>query len=85
LDSGKPTTENKKRKQSDVWQEEYALQFGLDAKAAKSAVLFRVRAAEWHDKAEKYEDGGNKEQADIFWNKAEECLRKHFELLEKFK
>lgn len=61
----------------------YSLQFGIDCEVAKQAVLLRVEAADWHDKAEEFEDNGNQTQADIFWNKAEECLCQHFELLTK--
>lgn len=60
----------------------YSLQFGIPRDRAKQAVLLRVEAADWHDKAEEYEDKGDQTQADIFWNKAEECLHRHFRLLE---
>lgn len=61
----------------------YSLQFGISYNQAKQAVLLRVEAADWHDKAEEFEDNGNQAQADVFWNKAEECLFQHFELVEK--
>ncbi len=61
----------------------YSLQFGIDHDQAKQAVLLRVEAADWHDKAEEFEDKGNQTQADVLWNKAEECLYRHFKLLEK--
>ena len=60
----------------------YSLQFGISHDQAKQAVLFRVEAADWHDKAEEYEDKGDQAQADVYWNKAEECLYQHFKLLE---
>ena len=63
----------------------YSLQFGISYAEAKKAVTLRVEATVWHDKAEEAEDSGNQKQADIYWNKAEECLSQHFELLEEFK
>ncbi len=60
----------------------YSLQFNIDYDVAKKSVLLRVEAADWHDKAEKFEGLGDQKQADIFWDKAEECLYKHFEILE---
>lgn len=61
----------------------YSLQFGVDQKHAEQAVLLRLEAADWHDKAEELEDKNVQTQADVYWNKAEECLLRHFELLEK--
>ena len=63
----------------------YSLQFRIDYEKARKAVIFRVEATAWHDKAEEHEDKGDQNQADIYWNKAEECLRKHFEILEGLK
>jgi hypothetical protein len=59
----------------------YVLQFKIGSDKAKMAVIYRAEAAIWHDKAEALEDEGEQERADIFWVKAEECLRKHFEVL----
>lgn len=61
----------------------YSLQFGISIEEAKTAVLLRVEATSWHDEAEKYEDSGDQNQADIYWDKAQECLKEHFLLLEK--
>ena len=61
----------------------YHLQFNIDIETAKAAVLLRIKAADWHDLAEKYEDYKNQILSDLFWNNAEECLCKHFKILEE--
>ncbi|MDO9399101.1 MAG: hypothetical protein Q7T79_00220 [bacterium] len=53
-----------------------------DEKAIMAANL-KCEAAEYHDKAEKYEDEKDEEQSNIYWKKAEECLQRHFEVLEE--
>lgn len=63
----------------------YSLQFGISYVEAKKAVMLRVKATAWHDKAEEAEDIANQEQADVYWNKAEECLSRHFKLMEEVK
>lgn len=74
------------RKQEDEFTDNmsklYALQFGIDETKARVAVLLRLDATKHHDKAEQFEDKGNQESANLYWNKAEECLRQHFEILE---
>jgi len=60
----------------------YCLQFSINPELARKAVMLRVDATVWHDKAEECEDNGNQQQADSYWNKAEDCLRQHFEILE---
>jgi len=54
----------------------YELQFGIKRSIAVSAVYARLEAADYHDVAEKKEDGGYQDEADIYW-------KKHFEILEK--
>jgi len=61
----------------------YSLQFGISYVEAKEAVMLRVEATVWHDKAEEAEDSANQKQADIYWDKTEECLSQHFELLDE--
>ena len=56
----------------------YALQFDISYDQATEAVKHRVEAAKWHDIAEACEDKGDQEQADIYWQKAEESLQVHF-------
>ena len=80
---GKAHHRKSKEEFIDSMRRLYSLQFGIDRGQAKQAVLLRVEAADWHDKAEEFEDKGDQTQADAFWNKAEECLRRHFRLLEK--
>jgi len=73
------------RKQKDQFVDNminlYVLQFGISPDLAKKAVILRLEAADWHDKAEEYEDAGDQTQADIYWAKAEACIAKHFETL----
>lgn len=61
----------------------FSLQFGIDYKKAKEAAMLRAEATAWHDKAEECEDKDQQVQAEIYWHKAEECIRRHFEILER--
>ncbi len=65
----------------DMMSKLYELQFGISYAKAKSAVLLRAEAADWHDKAEEYEDKGDQKSADVYWAKAEICIIEHFKLL----
>jgi len=65
----------------DMMAKEYALQFGIPYEQAKKAVELRVEAAKMHDKAEEYEDKKDRANANIYWKKAEDLLRQHFELI----
>ena len=60
----------------------YSLQFNLDIKITKDIVLLKAAATDWHNLAEKYEDGGNNKKAQLYWKKAEQYLVRHFEALE---
>lgn len=60
----------------------YELQFGISYEQAREAVMYRVEAANWHDQAESFEDQGDQKQADEYWQKTEESLQRHFEILE---
>jgi hypothetical protein len=60
----------------------YELQFGITYAQAKQAVEFRVEATKWHDIAEDLEDEGKQKESDEYWQKTEELLQKHFEILE---
>jgi len=62
----------------------YALQFNISYLEATAAVKFRVEATKWHDIAEEYEDNGDQAKADIYWKKAEDCLREHFTILARY-
>ena len=74
------------RKQRDKLVDEmaklYELQFGISYEQAREAVIHRVEAAKWHDRAEELEDSGKQSQADKYWERTEQSLRKHFEILE---
>ncbi len=63
----------------------YALKFRVDEKVAARAALLWVKAATFHDKAEKYEDEGDQERADIFWAKAKNCLRQHHKIIQNYR
>ena len=63
----------------------YHLLFNLPWGEAKVVVKTRVEAAQLHSKAEELEDEGKQEEADEYWAKAKEALRRHFELLEKYR
>lgn len=62
----------------------YQLQFGLNYDDAVECVRYRVAAAKEHDMAEKLEDRGKQWEADFCWKKAEDLLKKHFEILTKY-
>lgn len=74
------------RKQKDVFLASmtnlYVLQFGIDEGRALQAVEHRLRAADFHDQAEAFEDAGDQAQAGVYWRKAESALEDHFRLLE---
>ncbi len=61
----------------------YQLQFGIPEKNATECVKYRIDAAHEHDIAEKLEDGGKQKEADVLWDKAEELIARHFEILMK--
>lgn len=61
--------------------EEYQLLYGLTHDVAKKAVELRVEATKTHDKAEEYERSSDKVNAEEYWRKTEELLRKHFEAI----
>jgi len=61
----------------------YQLQFGISREHAVEAVKYRIEAGKEHDTAEKLEDEGKQGEADVHWKKAEELVRKHFEVLMK--
>ena len=63
----------------------YALLFNIDYKEAVIIVQYRVEAAKFHDKAEENENTGHQEIADMYWDKAEKELQKHFRLLEQLR
>jgi hypothetical protein len=63
----------------------YQLLFNLPWGEAKVVVRTRVEAAQLHSKAEELEDQEKQEEADEHWAKAEEALRRHFEILEKYR
>jgi len=57
---------------------EYQKQFNCTQEQADACVDLRIQAAKEHDIAEKLEDKGEQEKADIHWNNALELLEKHF-------
>jgi len=59
----------------------YQLLFGISYEQALKSVKYRIKAAEMHDIAEELEDNGNQKEADLYWDKVEEWLKKHFEVL----
>lgn len=59
----------------------YELLFGLSKEKAKKVVSYRIKAAKEHDIAESLEDKGNTKESKKHWERAEELLRKHFEIL----
>lgn len=61
----------------------YQLQFGIPEKNAIECVKYRIDAGREHDTAERLEDEGTQSEADLHWNKAEELIAKHFEILMK--
>lgn len=61
----------------------YVLQFGIDDARALQAVGYRLRAGDFHDQAEAFEDAGDQIKADEFWRQAEIALEKHFRILEQ--
>lgn len=63
----------------------YRLLFDLTYDDASIIVEYRVKATEFHDIAEKYEDHERQEEADKYWNEAVRKLQEHFELLEKLR
>jgi len=63
----------------------YRLLFSLNYNDALIVVGFRVKAAELHDIAEKYENQKKQEETDKYWDEAERNLQKHFELLKKIR
>jgi len=63
----------------------YRLLFNLTYDEALIIVEHRVRAAELHDIAERYEDQREQKEADKYWKEAEENLQKHFEHLERLR
>ncbi len=73
------------RKKTDKLVDEmaklYELQFNISYKDAVSAVKLRAKATKTHDIAEDFEDKGNKEESEKYWEKTEELLKKHFEIL----
>jgi len=60
---------------------EYKILYGLSDEDSYTCVNLRIDATKEHDIAEKFEDKQNIEEANLHWNKAEELLEKHFELL----
>jgi hypothetical protein len=67
---------------TDSLVEQLVLLFSLSLEKAKIAAEYKIQAARHHDIAEDYEDSGHKKEADLYWKKAEECLRKYYECLE---
>ena len=61
----------------------YELQYGLPYDEAREAVTLMADATKEHDIAEELEDADNQSEADVHWQKAEELLVQHFELLYK--
>ncbi|MCK4634839.1 MAG: hypothetical protein KAT37_03115 [Candidatus Aenigmarchaeota archaeon] len=59
----------------------YQLLYKLCYEDAVECVKYRIEAGKEHDIAEKFEDEGNQNEADIHWNKAEELVKKHFKTL----
>jgi len=60
----------------------YELQFGISYEQAREAVMHRVEATKWHDRAEELEDRGEQAESDKYWEKTERSLQKHFKILE---
>jgi hypothetical protein len=60
----------------------YCLQFRISYGKALEAAERRVRAAQEHDTAEKFEDQGKMKLANQHWRRAELFIEEHFKILE---
>lgn len=65
----------------DDMSELYSLLFSMPKHTAESVVLYRVKAAKFHDMAENLEDKGFFEESNKYWLLAEAELVKHFKML----
>ncbi len=61
----------------------YELQHPITYEQAREAVILMADATKEQDIAEELEDADNQSEANVHWQKAEELLVQHFELLYK--
>lgn len=61
--------------------EQYMVQYGVSKAKALEAALAMLKAADWHDDAEKWEDFGDQKTADRMWAEARKYLVRGFKIL----
>jgi len=58
--------------------QEVSEQFYVSIEDARDVVALQVEAAGYHDEAERLEDAGDQDQADLNWEKCRNSLKNHF-------